>query len=87
MFFKCRYFFATRRDSSSGLASSPMFTTFQLHPYVSSRLGRTSALKEMIEFMKGHEGVWFATGVEIAEWWLKQNFSEKPAPLRMAVVS
>ena len=68
-------------------APSPMFTTFQLHPYVSSRLGRTSALKEMIEFMKGHEGVWFATGIEIAEWWLKQNFSEKPAPLRMAAAS
>src|SRR5581483_6461109 len=29
-------------------AQAPMFTTFQLHPYVSSRLGRTSALKEMI---------------------------------------
>jgi hypothetical protein len=47
-------------------------------------LGRTSALKEMIEYMKGHEGVWFATGTEIAECWLKQHFSDKPAPLRMA---
>jgi hypothetical protein len=28
-----------------------------------------------------------ATGIEIAEWWLKQNFSEKPAPLRMAAAS
>jgi CDP-diglyceride synthetase len=45
-------------------AIAPMFTTFQLHPYVSSRLGRTSALKEMIEYMKGHGGVWFATGVD-----------------------
>jgi hypothetical protein len=34
---------------------------------VSSRLGRTSAFKEMIEYMKGHEGVWFASGIEIAE--------------------
>jgi len=32
----------------------------------------------MIEYMKGHEGVWSATGIEIAEWWLKQNFSENP---------
>ena len=38
----------------------------------------------MIEYMKGHEGVWFATGIAIADWWLKQNFSEKPAPLRIA---
>jgi len=65
----------------------PLFTTFQLHPYVSSRLGRTSALKEMIEYMKDHEGVWFATGIEIANWWLEQNFSERPAPLRIAAVS
>jgi hypothetical protein len=36
----------------------------------------------MIEYMKGHEAVWFATGIEIAEWWLEQNFTEKPAPLR-----
>jgi hypothetical protein len=44
-------------------------------------------LKEMIEYMKGHEGVWFATGIEIADWWLKQDFSEQPAPLRMAAAS
>jgi peptidoglycan/xylan/chitin deacetylase (PgdA/CDA1 family) len=68
-------------------AIAPMFTTFQLHPYVSSRLGRTSALKEMIEYMKGHEGVWFATGIEIADWWLKQGFSAQPVPLRMAAGS
>ncbi len=40
--------------------------------------------QEMIEYMKGNEGVWFATGIEIAEWWLEQNFSVKPAPPRMA---
>ena len=27
-------------------------------------LGRTSALKEMIEYIKGREGIWFATGIE-----------------------
>jgi hypothetical protein len=37
--------------------------------------------------MKGHEGVWFATGRAIADWWLKQNFSEKSAPLRIAAAS
>jgi peptidoglycan/xylan/chitin deacetylase (PgdA/CDA1 family) len=66
---------------------APTFTTFQLHPYVSSRPGRTNALKEMIEYMKGHQGVWFATGIEIAEWWLKQGFSEQPALLRAAAGS
>jgi peptidoglycan/xylan/chitin deacetylase (PgdA/CDA1 family) len=78
-----RFFDDLYKESGLG----PMFTTFQLHPYVSSRLGRTSALKEMIEYMQGHEGVWFATGIEIANWWLEQNFSEQPAPLRIAAAS
>jgi hypothetical protein len=34
--------------------------------------------------MKDHEGVWFATGIEIAECWLKQGFSEQPTLLRPA---
>jgi len=75
-----RFFDELYRESSI----APTFTTFQLHPYVSSRAGRTSALKEMIEYMKDHEGVWFATGIEIAEWWLKQGFSEQPTLLRAA---
>jgi hypothetical protein len=50
-------------------------------------IGRTSALKEMIDLMKGHEGVWFATDIEIAEWWLEQSFLETPEPLSAAVAS
>ena len=39
----------------------------------------------MIEYMKSHEGVWFATGNEIAEWWVKQGFSAHQAtPIRAA---
>ena len=75
------------KDLFEESALSPMFTTFQLHPYVSSRIGRTSVLKEMIEYMKGHEGVWFATGIEIADWWLKQGYSEKLEPRRIAAGS
>jgi hypothetical protein len=42
----------------------------------------------MVEYMKGHDGVWFATGLEIAEWWLEHGFStEKPAMLRAAAAS
>ncbi|MBI2534216.1 MAG: hypothetical protein HYW03_18670, partial [Deltaproteobacteria bacterium] len=78
-----RFFDELYRESAIG----PAFTTFQLHPYVSSRPGRTSALREMIEYMKAHPGVWFATGIEVAEWWLKQGFSEQQAPLRAAAGS
>ena len=47
---------------------APTFCTFQFHPYISSRPGRAGALKEVIRYMKQREGVWFATGGEVAEW-------------------
>jgi len=30
--------------------------------------------------MKQREGVWFATGSEVAEWWVKQGFSDVNTP-------
>ncbi|MGH7772211.1 MAG: polysaccharide deacetylase family protein [Candidatus Binatia bacterium] len=63
--------------------SAPTFCPFQFHPYISSRPGRAKALAELIRHMKKHERVWFATGSEVAQWWLKRGFSigsiEKPA--------
>ena len=56
----------------------PMFCPFQFHPYISSRPGRAKALREIIHYMKKHAGVWFATGSEIARWWLEQG-AAKPA--------
>jgi peptidoglycan-N-acetylglucosamine deacetylase len=58
-------------------ALSPTFCTFQFHPYISSRPGRARAVKEIIQYMKKRDGVWFATGTEVAEWWLQQGFSRK----------
>lgn len=68
----------------------PTFCPFQFHPYISSRPGRARALRELIQYMKKHEGVWFATGSEVAEWWLKQGFSSwvaRQAQGRVAVGS
>ncbi len=66
--------------------ASPGFCPFQFHPYISSRPGRARALSDLIQHMKSREGVWFATGSEIAEWWLKQGFSAESiaAPGRKA---
>lgn len=57
----------------SGVA--PSFCPFQFHPYISSRPGRARALKELIQYIKKHEGVWFATGSEIADWCLGQGYA------------
>ena len=38
-----------------------------LHPQLIGRPSRLRALAELIRFIKGREGVWFATGREIAD--------------------
>ncbi|MFQ5683834.1 MAG: polysaccharide deacetylase family protein [Candidatus Binatia bacterium] len=52
------------------------FCPFQFHPYVSSRPGRASALAGLIQHMRQHDGVWFATGSELARWCLKLSITE-----------
>lgn len=60
--------------------SAPTYCPFTLHPFVSSRPGRARVLGDVIQYINKHEGVWFATGSEVAEWWLKQGFSREVAP-------
>jgi peptidoglycan/xylan/chitin deacetylase (PgdA/CDA1 family) len=67
--------------------TSPTFCPFQFHPYISSRPGRAGALNELIKHMKQHEGVWFATGSEVANWWLEKGFSAQAQRLREAAGS
>jgi hypothetical protein len=66
----------------------PAFCPFQFHPYISSRPGRARALKEMIQYMRKHNGVWFARGSEIAELTLKlAGNASRRAILKEAVSS
>jgi OHCU decarboxylase len=37
------------------------------------RPGRAAALRRVIEYMKSHKDVWFATRLEIAQHWAKEN--------------
>jgi len=65
----------------------PAFCPFQFHPFISSRPGRARALKEIIQYMKKHEGVWFAKGSEVAELALKLANTVKKPVLKEAVGS
>ena len=67
--------------------TAPTFCPFQFHPYISSRPGRAKALSDLIAYMKSHKGVWFATGSEIAHWWLENEFSVEPARERVSKVA
>ncbi|MEO1637666.1 MAG: allantoinase PuuE [Pseudomonadota bacterium] len=44
-----------------------------LHCRLIGRPGRAEALRQFIEYAKGHEGVWFATREQIADHWAKMH--------------
>lgn len=50
------------------------YCPFQFHPYISGRPGRAKALRAIIQHMKKADGVWFATGSEVARWCLDELF-------------
>lgn len=44
-----------------------------MHPQVIGKPGRILMLEKLIQHIKTHDNVWFATGEKIANWW-KQNY-------------
>jgi peptidoglycan/xylan/chitin deacetylase (PgdA/CDA1 family) len=68
-------------------SAAPAFCPFQFHPYISSRPGRARALKEIIRYMSGHEGVWFVRGSEMAGLVLKQGTAAPDRRVMHAVAS
>jgi hypothetical protein len=39
-----------------------------MHPHIIGHRSRISLLEELIEYMRGHAGVWFATHAEVARY-------------------
>ncbi|HLG81015.1 MAG TPA: polysaccharide deacetylase family protein [Bradyrhizobium sp.] len=63
---------------------APTYVPFQFHPYISGRPGRANTLRNIIRHMK-KDGVWFATGSEVARWCLDEVFKVgKAAPQKAA---
>jgi len=70
-------FEAYLRDSFDTLyAEGGRMLSIGLHCRLIGRPGRAAALKRAIEYMAGHDGVWFATRGEIARHWAEHH----PAP-------
>lgn len=44
-----------------------------LHPQIIGRPGRLAMLRRLLEYIQGHSGVWFATGEELANFWIKKE--------------
>jgi len=71
-------FEAYLRDSfdmlyAEGVAGAPKMLSIGLHCRLMGRPGRAAALARVIDYMKSHDGVWFATRLEIAEHWMQQH--------------
>ena len=58
---------------AEGEAGAPKMMSIGLHCRLVGRPGRAAALKRVIEHMRGHEGVWFATREEIADHWAQEH--------------
>lgn len=58
---------------AEGEAGAPKMMSIGLHCRIIGRPGRAAALRRVIDHMRAHDGVWFATRLEIAQHWIKEN--------------
>ncbi len=61
---------------AEGTAGAPKMLSIGLHCRLMGRPGRAAALARVIDYMKSHEDVWFATRLDVAEHWAREH----PAP-------
>ncbi len=67
-----------------GEAGAPKMLSIGLHCRLIGRPGRAAAFRRAIEYFKSHEGVWFATRLEIAQHWAKEHpFKAQTRPSEM----
>lgn len=65
------------KDEFTGHYNHNLCYTMQLDPQTTGSPGRSALLKEFLEFVAAHEGVWFATGSEIYDYCLKNQNETK----------
>lgn len=68
------HFFEYLRDAfdvmyREGEAGSPRLLSIGLHDRLIGRPGRVLGLERLLAHMRGHEGVWFCRGIDVARHW------------------
>lgn len=53
-------------------ATSPKMFTVTLHPFLAGRPYRAKIVQDFVRYAKSHPKVWFARGIDIANWWLEK---------------
>ena len=70
-------FFAYLKDSFDTLydegAEVPKMMSIGLHCRLAGRPGRFAALKRFVEYVRGHEDVWFCRRIDIARHWREHH--------------
>ena len=61
-----------------GAAGHPKMMTIGVHPRLLGQAGRTSALREFIEYALEKGDVWFARRADIAQWWIDHHADFAP---------
>ena len=56
-----------------GAAGYPKMMSIGLHPRIVGQAGRTSGLREFIEYALSKGNVWFTRRIDIARWWLDHH--------------
>ncbi len=69
---------------AEGAAGAPKMLSIGLHCRLIGRPSRAAALQRALDYFRGHEGVWFATRLQIAEHWARRHPpSARPRPSQM----
>ncbi|SIQ64391.1 OHCU decarboxylase [Paracoccus thiocyanatus] len=82
-------FFDYLRDSfdllyAEGQAGAPKMMSIGLHCRLAGRPGRAMAIKRFLDHARNHQGVWFATRLDIARHWARTHpWQSRPRPSQM----
>ncbi|WP_394227331.1 allantoinase PuuE [Paracoccus marcusii] len=82
-------FFDYLRDSfdilyAEGAAGAPKMMSIGLHCRLAGRPGRAMAIQRFLEHARSHEGVWFASRLDIARHWTAEHpFQRRTRPSQM----
>ncbi len=76
-------FYAYLKDTfdtlyAEGQAGAAKMMSIGLHCRLVGRPGRAAALQRFMDYARGHEGVWFATRLQIAQHWHQHHPHQKP---------
>ncbi|MEI7784175.1 MAG: polysaccharide deacetylase family protein [Betaproteobacteria bacterium] len=49
-----------------------------VHPFIMGQPHRIDALEQALQYIRSHDGVWFATGAQIVDWYRQQQDKDRP---------